>query len=158
LDAIVLAGYAFIGAAGWILIGIAAVLYRSLPTREQHRPLSRELVKSTAITALLLAIGIRCAYWYGGWFWYDDLPAEVQQFMVRHWRKLDLVPSLFSRLLPITWQSGFHQYFDDGMTYCFPGAYWWESMRYLRAAIPGYAVSFFFALLFVRMLWARLRT
>lgn len=74
----------------------------------------------------------------------------MRQFLAHHWRKVDFVPALFAQLLPTSWESGFHQYFRGG-TYCFPGPYWWESVRYLRAAIPGYFVAFFVAILLARL-------
>ncbi|HEY0143858.1 MAG TPA: hypothetical protein VGF48_23425 [Thermoanaerobaculia bacterium] len=79
------------------------------------------------------------------------------QLLARHWRKADFVPALFAQLLPTSWESGFHQYFRGSWTYCFPGPYWWESMRYLRAAIPGYFVTFFMISLLVRLVAVSVR-
>lgn len=52
---------------------------------------------------------------------------------------LDFVPSLMSLLLPAGSRSGFHHFFRSG-TYCFPGAPWWEAMRYYRTSVVAYSL------------------
>lgn len=64
--------------------------------------------------------------------------------------KLDFIPSVFALFLPIEWQSGVHRYFNR-ITYCFPGSYWWETMRYLRTAIPAYTITIFIAITLARL-------
>lgn len=155
-NAISLAYGAVVTAALFVGVGVVAAAYRALPASDREHLLSRKVVRSTAIASLLLAIGVSCMYWYAGWMLLDSIPLSIQELMVLHWGKLDFIPSSFSLLLPMGWRSGFHRYFN-GLTYCFPGEHWWESMRYLRAAIPGYAVTFFLALLMGRMLWATMR-
>jgi hypothetical protein len=152
-NAIALAGNALVVAAVFVVVGIVAATYRALPADDQTHLLSRKVMKSTAITSLLLAIGVSCVYWYAGWMVFSP---ELLPIIAPHWAKLDFIPSVFSLLLPAGWQSGFHRYFND-MTYCFPGPYWWESMRYLRTAIPGYGVTFFLTLPLARLLWVTVR-
>jgi hypothetical protein len=104
--------------------------------REAHSRLLR-----TALVSFAAATAVSCVYWFLCWRPLD-VPFELQQFLTRHWRKADFIPSLFSLLLPLEWRSGLHLYFRE-ITYCFPGPPGRESMRYLRTAIPAYTVVFF---------------
>ena len=149
---IALAIYFAVALCGCLIVRALLLAYRQLPEHDQNALLSRRALRRTAGASILLAAGISCFYWYAAWWLrLDQLPPEVRRFLVAHWRKLDFVPAVFSQLLPVSWQSGFHQYFND-MTYCFPGPYWWESMRYLRAAIPGYSLLLFICVGVVRLL------
>lgn len=103
-------------------------------------------LRRAAIVSFVLATIVSCVFFFGGWLqWFASWPS----FVVDHWPKLDLVPSAFSLLLPGAWRSGLHLYFQSG-TYCFPGSMWWESMRYLRTAIPAYSIVFLLVILLVR--------
>jgi hypothetical protein len=113
--------------------------------------LSRREIRNAFLVSFAAAVPVSCAYWYATWWMpLDALPDAVAQQLVQHWHKLDLIPALFSLLLPSGWRSGLHQYFRSG-TYCFPGPFWWESMRYLRTAIAGYTLAFFLAITIARL-------
>jgi hypothetical protein len=144
LNLLQLASYLSEVAVACALIAALALAYHWLPEADRQNVLSRRTVRVTAVTSIILSVFVSCAYWYGTW-WVPlrELPLPLVKFLSDHWRKLDFVPALFAQLLPGSWQSGFHQYFHDTLTYCFPGPYWWESMRYLRASIPGYSLVFF---------------
>lgn len=146
-------GRALSFAAAVFVAGIAAAFYRSLPSEDRAALLTRRAVRRSAFWSVSIAIAVSCTYWYAGWY----TPALVPRFLYPYWRVADWIPSAFSLLLPGNWRSGFHQYFSYG-TYCFPGEPWWESMRYLRAAIPAYGLTSFIALLGVRMAIAALRS
>jgi hypothetical protein len=66
---------------------------------------------------------------------------------------LDYIPAFLASLLPAGWGSGFHQHFPGGITYCFPGPLWWESIRYLRSAIAAYTITFFAIALLSRLMY-----
>ena len=153
LDLLVPAAWAAVVAAALLVLAGITALYRALPEDGRELVLSRRAVRSSATAALLLGVIVSCGFWYSSWVPFDSMPAGVQKLMLAVWPPLDLIPSTFSLALPGGWRSGFHQYFND-VTYCFPGPFWWESMRYLRAAIPAYAVTFFATLLLARLLWA----
>jgi hypothetical protein len=127
--------------------------YRHLPADDREAVFSRVFVRNAAIGSLAGATLLMCTYWFGGWKIRVPLPTIV----LRNFAKLDFVPSLFSLLLPIELRSGFHQYVRSG-TYCFPGPFWWESMRYLRTAIPAYAILFFLLACSARVVAANLRS
>lgn len=133
--------------AGWFLrVSVAALLvaglhwcYQRLPADGRAALLSRRFLKNSAIVSLVAATLFSTFYWFVGWMPLDlDLPLGVHAAIAR----LDFIPSLFSVLLPSGWRSGLHQYFRGGITYCFPGPFWWETMRWMRAAIPGYYLTF----------------
>jgi hypothetical protein len=146
------AGYLLLGAVACLALHLLFFLYLRLPEADRDSVLSRQVIRRTAVVSSLLAVGVSCTHWYAGW-WFplDDVPPRMHPFLAHHWRKLDLVPAIFAQLLPASWESGFHHYFRHPSTYCFPGAYWWESMRYLRAAIPGYFLAFFGMILLARL-------
>lgn len=144
-DAMSTAGRAVVVAVAFALAAALRTAYRNLPPDLQRRVLSRPTVKRDLLLSTMLAIAVGCTYWFAGW-----IPVRsTLEFVAWLWPKLDVVPSVFAQLLPVGWKSGFHRYFNR-MTYCFPGPFWWETMRYLRAAIPGYAVTFFVTFTFVR--------
>ncbi len=148
----------FFGASCAFLLGRGLLLmYRRLPEADQNALVSRRAVRRTAVASLLLAIVISSLYWYVGW-WIpaDRLAPATRQFLFLHWRKFDFIPAAFAQVLPGSWRSGFHQHFNH-VTYCFPGPIWWESMRYLRAAIPGYALALFGCIIGARLLGAKVR-
>lgn len=124
-----------------------AHLFRGLPEQDRARFLTRGVIRRIAGLSLVGAAVVSCAYWFGGWVIGVEWPA----FVLRHFRDLDFIPSAASLLLPPEWRSGFHQYFRN-MTYCFPGPFWWESVRYLRTAIPAYWVVTAILLLIERLL------
>jgi hypothetical protein len=97
-----------------------------------------------AIVSIALATTVSCTFWFGGWKLNIPVPP-------RYLVKLDFVPAAFSLVLPFAWRSGFHFYFRD-ITYCFPGPFWWESLRYLQTAIPAYFVTFFVMILLTQLL------
>ena len=107
----------------------------------------------TAAISILAAIVISCASWFMGLLPLVRIPAAGLWL----WRTLDIVPSAFALVLPVEWRSGFHQYFN-GMTYCFPGTYWWETTRYLRTAIPAYALAFAVVIMLARFCSTALRS
>jgi hypothetical protein len=152
LNLIGLAGYLFAGAVAFLALGLILLLYLRLPEPDRATVLSRQVIRRASVVSMTSAIAVSCGYWYATWWLpLDYVPPAMQGFLADHWRTVDLIPALFAQLLPTSWQSGFHQYFRGGLTYCFPGPYWWESMRYLRAAIPGYSVVFFLGILLVRL-------
>lgn len=118
-------------------------------------------IRRTTIVSLVLAVVISCLYWFAPWWMpVDHLKRPTDSFLLTHWRLIDFVPSLFAQLLPASWRSGFHRYFRDDGTYCFPGPFWRESMRYLLAAIPGYFLAFTSIALLLRLAqapWRMLR-
>jgi hypothetical protein len=144
-------------AAGWLFLVMAGALvlagvqrtYRNLPADRKGALLSQVFVRRSAVAALLAAILVSSFYWFFGWLPLD-LPRSVYVFMAPWFSKLDFIPAVFSLLLPVGWRSGFHQYFRDGLTYCFPGAFGWEAMRWFRVAIPGYFTVFMAVLIGVR--------
>lgn len=115
--------------------------YRRLPEGERAAAFSHGFVGTAAAVSLVVSAAFSSAYWFLGWK--VDLHL-LPQFILRHYRDFDFIPSTFALLLPIAWRSGFHQFYRSG-TYCFPGPFWWESMRYLRTAIPAYTLVFFTA-------------
>jgi hypothetical protein len=147
-------------AGGVVVIGVVAcsvrAVYRSLPAAEQYSLYSRSFVRRVALGALLSAVIVSCFYWFGGWT--TRPPEGVINIVAPGFRLLDFAPAMFAELLPVGWRSGFHQYFRDGLTYCFPGPFWWETMRYLRAAIPAYFIIFFAAAALTRLALGALRT
>lgn len=146
------AGDLLLGAIACLALRLLFSLYVRLPDADRDAVLSRQVIHRAALVSFFLAVGVSCAYWYGSWWLrFDHLSPEMHQFVAHHWRKVDLVPALFAQLLPASWESGFHQYFRGNWTYSFPGPHWWESMRYLRAAIPGYFVAFFVTSLLARV-------
>ena len=152
LNLIGLAGSLFAGAFGLLALHLLLLLYLRLPEVDRARVLSRRAIRRAILASVISAVGLSCTYWYATWWLpLNDVSPAMLAFVADHWRKVDLVPAMFARVLPTSWQSGFHQYFRGGLTYCFPGPYWWESLRYLRAAIPGYSVFFFFGILLVRL-------
>ncbi|HYO78935.1 MAG TPA: hypothetical protein VE010_20905 [Thermoanaerobaculia bacterium] len=151
-DALSLAVRVVIVAVIFMIAAALSAAYRNLPRHEQRRVLSQRTVARDVTVSAVLGIAIACTYWFGGWIplrWAPDLVAWL-------WPKIDFIPSAFSLLLPIHWQSGFHHYFND-MTYCFPGPFWWETMRYLRTAIPAYAIMLFAVMTLVRLTRATFR-
>lgn len=112
--------------------------YRRLPEEHRAGTFSRAFIRTAGVVSLIVASSIATAYWFLGW----KANLHLSPFLLRHYRDLDFIPATFAQLLPVTWRSGFHQFYGTG-PYCFPGPFWWESMRYLRAAIPAYAVVFF---------------
>jgi hypothetical protein len=136
-------------AAGWLLVAMAGALllagvlrtYRHLPADRKGALLSPRFVRRSALAALLAAILVSSFYWFF-WFLPLGLPRSVYPLMMPLFSKLDFIPAVFSLLLPVGWRSGLHQYFRGGLTYCFPGPFWWEAMRWFRVAIPGYFTFF----------------
>jgi hypothetical protein len=157
LNLIRLAGVFFVGTLALVAIHLLLLLYLRLPEIDRAKVSSKRVIRRAALASVVLAVGLSCTYWYATWLLPLDHIPPASSFLAEHWRKLDLIPAMFAQVLPASWQSGFHQYFRGGWTYCFPGPYWWESMRYLRAAIPGYSIVFFFGLLFVRLGVVRVR-
>lgn len=151
LNSIALAGLFLVAAIAALLLHLLQIAYRRLPEADRAALLSRRAVRSTAVISLLAAIGVSCVYWYAMWLPLDRQASPMVLMLSHHWQKLDFIPALFAQLLPSSLRSPFHQYVGDNMTYCFPGPYWWESMRFLRAAIPGYFVAFFAAILAGRL-------
>jgi len=158
LNLLEFAAYLLVGSIACFTLRLLLFLYIRLPDADRNKVVSRQVIRRTVAVSSVLAVAVSCAYWYGTWWLpLDDMPPEMLQLLARHWRKADFVPALFAQLLPTSWESGFHQYFRGGWTYCFPGPYWWESMRYLRAAIPGYFVAFFVTFLLVRLVAVSVR-
>ena len=152
LDLLALAGCLLAAAIGFLALRLVFFLYDRLPEADRTALFSRRFLRRAILASTILAVVVSCTYWYAAWYLpLDSLPLAMRSFLLKHWSKGDFVPALFAQLLPSSWESGFHHYFDDGMTYCFPGSYWWESMRFLRAAIPGYFVAFFAAILLLRL-------
>jgi hypothetical protein len=135
-NALSLAGRAAIVAVGCVIAAALQWVYRNLPPHEQRRVLSPRTVARDLLVSTGLGIAVASAYWFGSW-----VPVRTPQFVDWLWLRLDFVPALFAQLLPVDWQSGFHRHFNRS-TYCFPGPFWWETMRYLRVAIPGYVLTF----------------
>lgn len=156
LNLLVPTGWTIVSAL--VVMGAAAVLklYERLPENRRAALLSRRFLRRSATFSLLGATGLSCFYWLG-WLVPLDLPQSVFDVLVVVIPKLDYVPSLFSLMLPADWRSGFHQWFRGG-TYCFPGPFWWETMRYLRAAIPGYFLVFMGAALAFRFVRSFVQT
>lgn len=121
--------------------------FRALPEEARARFFSWRPMTFALLASLALATAVSCLYWYA---------TALQGLLMPYWKLLDVVPSLFARLLPAGARSGFHWYFTDG-TYCFPGSPAWESMRYLRTAIPAYALLFFAMILGARLMKKRAR-
>jgi hypothetical protein len=122
---------------------VLAVLlsYRSLPPHERSRIASHRRLVRLGLLSVIAATLVASLFWVLS---VVPIPGSVpvRQSVFAVVRLLDLVPSAFSLLLPSGWRSGFHQYFRN-MTYCFPGSFWWETLRYLRTAIPAYALALF---------------
>jgi hypothetical protein len=151
MNRIEVSGWFFLAMAGVLLLASVRRSYRQLPDDRKSALLSKTFVRRSALAALLAAILISSFYWFFGWIPLD-LPRSAYRMMAPWFSKLDFIPSLFSLLLPDGWRSGFHRYFSGGMTYCFPGPFWWEAMRWFRVAIPGYFTFFMVALLAVRFI------
>lgn len=130
------AAYFIAGAGASLCLRLLLWLYRRLPESDRSGILSKRVVCRASLLSLIAAVGVSSAYWYLPWWLRVGYVPSA--FLADHWRNLDFVPALFAQALPASWRSGFHQYFRDGWTYCFPGPSWWESMRYLRAAIPDF--------------------
>ena len=139
-------------ALGFALASFAVWTYRRLPDCERTRTFSRQFVRNAALISVVSASLLCLTYWYAGW----KLDLHLPAVLFRHYRDLDLIPSAFSLLLPVSFRSGFHQFFRNS-TYCFPGPFWWESMRYLRTAIPSYSLVFFSLACAARIAIANLR-
>jgi hypothetical protein len=148
-NAIELAGQALVAAMPLAACAGIAAIYPRLPEDARHALWARCSLRRAAIASLALAILISCTYWFVGYYPWDV--KRWPRFMLEHWGDLDYVPSAFALLLPTGWKSGFHRYFTGRITYCFPGPPWWETMRYLRAAIPGYFLFFFVTIAFARL-------
>jgi hypothetical protein len=126
-DALPQAGEALLASLALAAVGVVREAYDRLPARGRQLVFSRSVVIKNSVVSVVLAIAISCTYWFVGWF-----PLRWSPDVVRWlWPKLDFIPSAFSLLLPVEWQSGFHRYFNN-MTYGFPGPYWWETTRYLE--------------------------
>jgi hypothetical protein len=132
-----------------MMTAIAALVvvraYQSLPSALRAQVVSARTMRARALWSFAVAVVISCAFWFGAW------TPSATPLRTAIWRTLDFIPSFFSTLLPSQWQSGFHLYFRD-LTYCFPGPFWWESMRYLRTAIPAYTIALFATASLVRLL------
>jgi hypothetical protein len=128
--------------------------YRRLPADGRQFVFSRAFVRNSFLGSFAGAALLTCTYWFAAWKVDLRLPA----FILKNFGKLDFVPSAFSLLLPHGWRSNFHQYFRLSGTYCFPGPFWWESMRYFRAAIPAYGTAFLLLACLARLIAASIRS
>ena len=134
------------------LSGVVAA-YQHLPSAERERAFSKKSVWRAAVYSTLSGVAVASSFWFLSWFpWSRRVPSFIARYLI----KLDWVPSLFSRVLPFAWRSGFHQYYRN-TTYCFPGPFWWETMRYLRTAIIAYAFVFFLLACATRLVVATTR-
>jgi hypothetical protein len=133
-DALPQAGQALVAALALAAAGCVREAYDRVPRNERRLVFSPSLVRRNAAVSAVLAIALAVAI--GSSVGSRCGGTDVVLWL---WPKLDFVPSVFSLLLPVQWQSGFHRYFNN-ITYCFPGPYRWE-MRYLRTAIPGYSLT-----------------
>ena len=141
----------YIAVVFFAIHGIVAA-YCHLPIEERHSSFSRRFLRRAAVASVIGGSLLASLYWFLGWAPIGSLP----DIAVRHFAKLDYIPSAFALLLPIEWRSGFHQYFRYS-TYCFPGAFWWESLRYLRTAILAYTATLFLFICGVRLFGATVR-
>jgi len=119
------------------LSGIVAV-YQLLPPGDRATVFTKRFIRRAAVYSLVWASIVASAFWFAGWHVFERVPP----WLLWVYPKVDFLPSAFSLVLPVGWRSGFHHYFRSA-TYCFPGPFWWESMRYLRTAIIAYAGLFF---------------
>jgi hypothetical protein len=145
-DALPQARQALVAALALAAAGGVREAYDRLPRNGRQFVLSQSVVIRNVVLSVVLAIATSCTYWFIGWLplrWNPDVVLWL-------WPKLDFIPSAFSLLLPVEWQSGFHRYFNN-ITYCFPGPYGWETMRYLRTAILGYSLTIFIVVTLTRL-------
>lgn len=144
---------AFLIAAMLAVIAALVVVraYQSLSKELQAQVVSARAMRTRALWSFAVAVVISCAFWFGAWS-----PSATPYLPNAMWGALDFIPSFFATLLPPQWRSGFHLYFR-GSTYCFPGSFSWESMRYLRTAIPAYTIAFFAGASLMRLLSAYAR-
>lgn len=110
------------------------VLPRFKAYRLQTSVRPREVWGSIAVGATIASL-----------YWFVALSSlRLPEWLGTRWFWLDVVPSAFAwTFVPYDWQSHLHSFFRPGITYCFPGPVCWETLRYLRTAIPAYSLLAF---------------